>query len=62
MIHINLYSLWTVEGGINGETCVDSETREGDVLWCDRVLIPDCEDRTIACTEPPMPKQCSTVS
>ena len=55
------YSKWTVEGGLNGETCSDSETREGGVLWCDNVIIPDCEDRTINCTDPPMPKQCSQV-
>ena len=33
------YSKWTVEGGLNGETCSDSETREGGVLWCDNVII-----------------------
>ena len=52
---------WTTEGGINGETCADSETRDGGVLWCDNVIIPDCEDRTINCTAPPIPKKCADV-
>ena len=61
-------SKWTVEGGVNGETCSDSETRNGGVLvngrpvlWCDNVIIPDCEDRTINCTAPPMPTECTAV-
>ena len=70
---VNCYSKWTVEGGIQGETCSDSETasRSGNSqtletgekgnLWCENVIIPDCEDRTVNCTAPPMPPSCTEV-
>ena len=40
---------WTVENGIDGETCTDWKRDDTD-LWCDYVMIPNCVDRTIYCT------------
>ena len=48
-----LFRLWTVENGIVGETCMNQNTTH-DELWCDSVNIPDCVDRTIKCSDPPL--------
>ena len=46
--------MWTVENGIDGETCTNQNTTNGE-LWCGSDLnIPDCVDRTIKCTSPPL--------
>ena len=50
----NEYTYWTVENGINGETCADKEPND-DELWCEYVDIPSCVDRAILCSTPPMP-------
>ena len=47
-------SVWTVEGGINGETCSDYKSDDNE-LWCSYVLIPGCVDRTVKCSPPPNP-------
>ena len=52
----NEYSYWTVENGLNGETCADKK-QDDDELWCDDVLIPSCVDRAIRCTHPPNPER-----
>ena len=50
-----LYSLWTVENGIYGETCENKNTNSSSQeLWCRHADIPDCVDRTIKCSSPPV--------
>ena len=46
--------VWTVTGGIDGETCTDWKA-DDDELWCSYVSIPACVDRTIRCDPPPSP-------
>ena len=51
-----LYSKWTVENGIDGETCENKNTNTTHPeLWCDTVMLPDCADRSIKCSSPPYP-------
>ena len=51
------YSIWTVVGGKYGLTCnktgnaSDSDT----TLYCKKLVIPNCVDRTVYCTYPPDP-------
>ena len=51
-----LIRTWTVEGGLDGETCGDFRY-DDDELWCSYVLIPPCVDRTIRCSTPPKPEK-----
>ena len=54
-MQINFYfRVWTVTGGIDGETCTDWKADDNE-LWCSYVLIPACVDRTIRCDPPPSP-------
>ena len=47
--------LWAVQNGIDGETCANKNTNSSIAeLWCEKVLIPDCVDRTIKCSSPPI--------
>ena len=45
---------WSVENGILGETCTNWNHNSSE-LMCTSVTIPDCVDRTILCSEPPIP-------
>ena len=54
------FRYWTVENGINGETCADKNV-EDDELWCEDVVIPECVDRAILCTPPPMPARANII-
>ena len=56
----NEYKYWTVENGINGETCADKNL-DDDELWCEDVIIPECVDRAILCTTPPTPARADIV-
>ena len=52
--------MWAADGGIKDETCVNKKafpntTVDDSELWCENLYIPDCEDRSILCTEPPLP-------
>ena len=52
----NDHKFWTVKNGLNGETCVDKKSGD-DELWCEYVMIPECVDRKILCSDPPMPER-----
>lgn len=56
----NDQKFWTVENGINGETCADKKF-DDDELWCEDVIIPDCVDRAILCSVPPTPARANIV-
>ena len=46
---------WEVSGGANGLTCANQNPDpNSEFLWCaDDLSIPDCEDRTVYCSEVP---------
>jgi len=52
-----IYRMWSVVGGQYGLTCnktgnaSDSDT----TLYCKKLVIPNCVDRTVYCTYPPDP-------
>lgn len=52
---MHCFSKWTVENGLDGETCINWNHNTSDVLMCSGVKIPDCVDRTVFCTAPPVP-------
>ena len=41
---------------MDGETCTNWN-RDNSELFCSFLSIPDCTDRTIYCSEPPMPER-----
>ena len=57
------YSVWEVDGGVDGVTCADHTANDTvfDValnnnrsrLTCQNLHVPDCADRTVYCTFPP---------
>ena len=56
----NEYRYWSVENGINGETCADKKL-DDDELWCEDAVIPECVDRAILCTPAPVPARANIV-
>ena len=52
-ISCNKDGSWVVTGGQDGLTCANENPNPGsDELWCgDDLSIPDCEDRTVYCSE-----------
>ena len=56
----NEYKYWTVQNGINGETCANKNSNSNE-LWCEDVFIPECVDRSILCTTPPIPKRAEMI-
>ena len=56
----NEHKLWTVQNGINGETCANKKS-DNEELWCEDVIIPECVDRAIVCSEPPMPARANII-
>ena len=50
----NEFKYWTVQNGIDGETC-SNKFPESEDLHCEFVNIPACSDRAILCSDPPMP-------
>ena len=53
-LRCNEFKYWTVENGINGETCANKNSNNNE-LHCEYVQIPQCVDRAILCSDPPMP-------
>ena len=54
----NQYGVWTVEGGLDGETCTDYISGDNDLdqsLLCSFLNVPACVDRTVRCSPPPNP-------
>ena len=47
-------------GGIDGETCANKKS-DNDELWCEDVIIPECVDRAIVCSEPPLPARADII-
>ena len=58
------FSVWEVEGGVDGLTCNDHTANDTITLnatlnitrprlTCESLTIPDCVDRTVYCTFPP---------
>lgn len=56
MYHLSIDRYWEVAGSQYGLTCPEpaavNSSNEG-VLVCKTLVIPDCADRTIYCTNPP---------
>lgn len=50
------YRFWEVIGGIEGETCLESN--HSSELWCKNVTLFPCADRTILCN--PLPSFLNT--
>ena len=51
----NTFSLGHSSNQLNGSVCTDHETEEiNNNLQCPTITIPDCKDRTIKCSTPPV--------
>ena len=42
-----------VFNGIDGLVCNNGKIYNDDRLECDEIIVPDCVDKTVFCTDPP---------
>ena len=62
LIKLFFHRTWLVFNGIDGLVCNNGKIYNDGRLECDEIIVPDCVDKTVICTDPPKFIEGATIS